>query len=57
MAALPLRTIFLGQHLHPTLKGSTAIRTPARATCGRDKRLGHVHVSGGAFAVESAGHQ
>src|SRR5216684_1803832 len=57
-AALPSRTIFRGQPLHQKLRGCTTIPLPARATCGRDKRRpGRVRLSGGALAVESAGHQ
>jgi hypothetical protein len=40
-----------------SLTGCAAILTPARATCGRDKRPGRVRKSGGALAVEDAGHQ
>src|SRR5229473_428481 len=57
-AALPSRTIFRGQPLHPKLRGCTAIPLPACATCGRDKRRPRrVRLGGGALAVESAGHQ
>src|SRR5229473_44224 len=49
---------FSGATPSPKLRGCTAIPTPARATCGRDKRRpGRVRLGGGALAVESDGHQ